>query len=126
MSVECRILIGLTIELAKNLKHKDFKKCEEFIKKYPELDAYKYPDDEKEGKLLIIEDGMTGDFIRLIKVDKYIDGGSLGDSNEFFELKMPEPINPDLMRQLEIVYQEYTGEKLTSKDVKYAIWSQWY
>lgn len=126
MSVECKMYVGLTVELAKNLTHADFRKCEEFVDKYPELDEYKYPDAEKEGKLLLIADGMSGDFIRLVKVDKYVDGASLGDSNEFFELKNPAPVNPELMHQIEIIYEEYTGEKLSPKDIKYAMWSQWY
>lgn len=126
MSVECKMYVGFTVELAKNLTHADFRKCDEFTDKYPELDEYRYPDDEKEGKLILVADGMNGDFLRLIKVDKYIDGASLGDANEFVELKTPGVADPELMHQIEIIYEAYTGEKLNLKDVKYAMWSQWY
>lgn len=37
MSVSSRVYVGLTVEFASNLRHEDFRKCEDFIKKYPEL-----------------------------------------------------------------------------------------
>ena len=105
MSVSCEIYVGYTIEIETNLSHADFKKIHEFEDKYPEIDKYNHHWDDYEGRVLLIADGMCSDFARLIYVDKYIDGGSLGDSNEYFELassimgneriSIPEPMDDE-------------------------------
>ena len=127
MSVECRVITGLTLELGKDLMAADFKKLHEFEEKYPELDMYEYHTEDREGKLLLIYDGMCSEFARLVKVDKYIDGGSLGDSNEFFELNMPSGVlSQELVTKMSEIYKEYTGEYPKNTDFKYALWSQWH
>lgn len=126
MSVDCRILTGLTIEFARDLTSEDFQKCEAFIEKHPELDEYEYHSLDREGKLLLIGDGMSGDFLRLIKVDKYIAGGYLGDTNEFFELTTPAAsFDPELIAKMKELYEEYTGKSFNPSELKYAMWSQW-
>ena len=125
MSVECRIVVGLTLEFARNLTHEDFRKCHEFTDKHPELDEYKYHNDEREGKLLLIGDGMSGDFLRLVKADKIIEDGSLGDANEFIELPSPGKFNPELVKTMADLYEEYIGARPAYSDFKYAMWSQW-
>jgi hypothetical protein len=125
MSVEYRVLTGLTLELERDIQ--SFKKLHELEEKYPELDEYNYHSDDREGKLLLIYDGMCSEFARLIMVDKYIDGGSLGDSNEFFELNMPSGVlSQELISKMSEIYKEYTGEYPKNTDFKYALWSQWY
>jgi len=125
MSVECRVLTGLTLELERDIQ--SFKKLHELEEKYPELDEYAYHRDDREGKLLLIYDGMSSEFARLIMVDKYIDGGSLGDGNEFFELNMPSGVlSQELITKMSEIYKEYTGEYPKNTDFKYALWSQWY
>jgi hypothetical protein len=125
MSVECRVLTGLTLELERDIQ--SFKKLHELEEKYPELDEYTYHREDREGKLLLIYDGMCSEFARLIMVDKYIDGGSLGDSNEFFELNMPSGVlNQELISKMSEIYKEYTGEYPKNTDFTYALWSQWY
>jgi hypothetical protein len=124
MSVDCRVFVGLTIELERNID--DFEKVHDFEDKYPELDFYNHHNDELEGKLLLIADGMDGDFARLIKVDKFIDGGYLGDANEFFELTAANScFDAELIEKMSKLYEEYTGKAPTLSDFKYAIWSQW-
>jgi hypothetical protein len=125
MSVECRFYIGLTLEIKRDLTAADFKKYHEFIEKHPALDDYEYYGTNKEGKLLLVSDGMNGDFLRLIKVDKFIDG-SLGSADEFIEL--PATANcfdEELISKMTNIYEEYTGTQPTLDDFKYAIWSQW-
>ena len=125
MGVECRILTGLTLELEKPLK--GFEKCHALEEKYPELDEYNYHRWDREGKLLLIYDGMCGEFARLIKIDKYQDGANLGDANEFIQLNMPEgALSQELITQMSEIYKEYTGEYPKNTDFKYAMWSQWY
>ena len=126
MSVECRILTGLTLEIQTDLKAADFRRWHEFEDKHPELDEYQYDYRDREGKLLLIGDGMNGDFLRLIKIDKVVEGGSLGPSNEFIQLNMPEGVlSQELIRTMSEIYKEYTGEYPKNTDFKYAMWSQW-
>ena len=122
MSVDCRIVVGLTLEFACNLTHEDFEKCHAFTDKHPELDEYEYRFDEKEGKLLLIADGMNGDFLRLVKVDRIIE--ELEDF-DFVSLPMNNNPNPDLINQMSDLYEEYTGTKPNPADFKYAMWTQW-
>lgn len=125
MSVECRVLVGLTLELESPIE--SFKKCHDLEEKYPELDEYNHHIEDREGKLLLVYDGMCGEFARLIQVDKYIDGGNLGDSNEFFELNMPAGVlNQELISRMSELYKEYTGEYPKNTDFKYAMWSMWH
>jgi hypothetical protein len=120
MSVNCRIVVGLTLEFPGAV---DFRKAEAFIEKHPELDEYAYRFDEKEGKLLLIGDGMNGDFLRLVKVDKIID--ELEDF-DFVALNMSSGVpSPDLVNKMSTLYEEYTGTKPNSSDFKYAVWTQW-
>ena len=119
MSVDCRIVVGLTLNIPGKI---DWDKVEEFTHKYPELDEYKYRSDEREGKLLLIGDGMNGSFLRLVQVDRIIEEL---EEFDFIGLPMHHSYNTELINKMAALYEEYTGTKPTSKDFKYAIWSQW-
>ena len=119
MSVDCRIVVGLTLECPGKI---NWDKVEEFTHKYPELDESKYRSDEREGKLLLIGDGMNGSFLRLVKVDRIID--DLYDF-DFVGLPIGQSFSPELIEKMTALYEEYIGAKPTSKDFKYAMWSQW-
>ena len=120
MSVDCRIVVGLTLEFPGKI---DWDKVEEFTHKYPELDEYKYRYDEKDGKLLLIGDGMNGSFLRLVKVDKIIEEL---EEFDFVQLNMPTGVlGQNLIGQMSELYKEYTGEYPKNSDFKYAMWSQW-
>ena len=126
MSVSSRILVGLTIELAHDLTAADFKKIHRLEEKYPELDEYSYNPEEREGQLLLIYDGMNGQFARLIMIDKLIEGGSLGEANEFFELAAPGHVfNKELVSKMADLYEEYTDTRPALTDYRYAMWSMW-
>lgn len=126
MSVECRVFTGLTIEFAKDLDSTAFKKYHEFVEKYPELDEYTYDRADREGKLLLIADGMNGEFIRLVQAD-LIYNGSMGKANEFRELAAPGScFDQELFKKMRELYKEYTGDYPALADFKYAMWSQWY
>ena len=126
MSVECRVFTGLTLEFAKDLDSAAFKKYHEFVEKHPELDEYTYDRADREGKLLLIADGMNGEFARLVQVD-LIHNGSMGYSNEFRELAAPYGcFSSEIFNKMKELYKEYTGEYPALSDFKYAMWSQWY
>ena len=119
MSVDCRIVVGLTLEIPGKIS---WDKVEEFTHKHPELDEYKYRSDEREGKLLLIGDGMNGSFLRLVKVDRIIE-----DLYEFDFVSLPinNSPSPDLISKMSELYKEYYGEYPKNSDFKYAAWSQW-
>lgn len=127
MSVSSRVLTGLTLQFKGKLSCADWRKIHAMEEKYPELDEYRYLIKDRAGKLLLISDGMNGEFCRLIKVDKYVDGKSLGEANEFVELNMPEGVlNQELISKMSELYKEFTGEYPKNTDFKYAMWSQTY
>ena len=119
MSVDCRIVVGLTLDIPGKV---DFEKVGEFTDKYPELDEYDYRFDEREGKLLLIGDGMNGDFLRLVQVEKIIEEL---DEFDFVGLPMNHSYSPELIQRMSDLYEEYTGTKPNPADFKYAMWSQW-
>ena len=124
MSVESRIIIGHTINITYDLRQDDFRKCDAFVSKYPELDEYNYRWDEKEKKVLMIADGMNGSYLRLVHVDKIIDGGNTGDE-DWIDLPKPALPSREVAEKLAAMYKEYTGRELTEKDIHYAMWTQW-
>jgi hypothetical protein len=133
MSVDCRIVVGLTIDLFdKELSFEDFDRIHKFIEEHPELDEYDYRYDEREGKPLLISDGMNGDFARLVWVDKIIEPGMLGESNEYIKLSMPAGIGDQYFITQHICeliryWEEFTGKEydFNNSIVDYAMWSQW-
>lgn len=125
MSVESRIIIGHTINITYDLRQDDFRKCDAFVSKYPELDEYNYRWDEKEKKVLMVADGMNGSYLRLVHVDKIIDGGNTGDE-DWVDLPKPALPSREVAEKLAAMYKEYTGRELTEKDIHYAMWTQWY
>ena len=126
MSVDSRIYVGLTLELGTKLNHNDFTRLHALDDKYPEIEEDRYHTEDREGKLLLVYDGMCGDFARLIYVDKFIEGGSLGDTNEFIELPAKADYDPEVVKKMFDIYEEYTGQRPKAEDFKYAMWSQWY
>ena len=130
MSTRSKLFIGLTLELGTNLSSADFKKLHAIEEKYPELDEYNYEPKDREGKILLIYDGMNGDFARLVWPDKVIEPGMLGEGNEFIESYIPSPMSdPDIgtkITTLVELYEEFTGEPCGRERVKYAMWSQWF
>lgn len=123
MSVSCRIFVGPTIELARNLTHEDFRKADDFMNKHPELDEY-VGDNNLEGRILLIADGMDGEFLRLIYVNAFQDEASLGSANEFKELEGTADFK--VIDKMIDLYEEYTEKEFEETDLKYAMWSQWY
>lgn len=124
MSVESRLYVGLTIEFERDV---NFSHVSDFTDKHPELDESGYHLDDLEGKLVLVGDGMNGDFLRLIYIDKVIDGGCLGEGNDFYELATPNCcFNPELIKKMSLLYEEYTGKEATFLDFKYAMWNMWY
>ena len=125
MSVDSRIIVGHTINLAYDLEYEDFRKVDSFISKHPELDEDRYRYDDREKRVLMIADGMSGSYLRLVHVDKIIRDGNTGDE-DWVDLPKPALPSREVAEQMAAVYKEYTGRELTEKDIVYAMWTQWY
>ena len=127
MSVDSRVIVGLTLELGSNLTAADFKRLHALEEKYPEIDEFNHDRKDREGKLLLIYDGMCSQFARLVYVDKYIDGGNLGKRNELFKLATGyRCIDPEVFNKMSDLYEEYHDHRPAATDFQYALWSQWY
>ena len=125
MSVSSEVYIGYTIEIEPDVDKVGWKKIHNFEDKYPEIDKYNHHWEEREGKVLLVADGMCGTFARLIWVDKYKDEASLGDSNEYFKLAEAECEDKDhKIAELTKYYRLYTGDESEPK-IEYAMWSLW-
>ena len=125
MSTESRIIVGHTINIDYDLDYEDFRKIDSFTSLHPELDESNYPYYGKEKKVLMIADGMNGSYLRLVHVDKIIDGGNTGDE-DWVDLPKPALPSREVAEQMAAVYKEYTRRELTEKDIVYAMWTQWY
>lgn len=126
MSVSCEMYTGLTIEVFTDLTSVDWEVIHAFEDKYPKLDKYNHQYPNYEGKLLLISDGMNGDFCRLCWVDKYKDDISFGSGNNIVELPMPG--GPDYATKKVLMkeyYEELTGEPFPANKLKYAMWTMW-
>ena len=125
MSVSSELYVGYTIELEADVSTVGWKKIHAFEDQYPEIDKYNHHWEEREGKVLLVADGMCGTFARLIWVDKYKDEASLGDSNEYFKLAEPESEDKALkIAELTKYYRLYTGDESEPK-IEYAMWNLW-
>ena len=124
MSVDCRVIIGPTVEIQRNLSHKDFAKYHAFIEDHPELEDT-YDRLHKPGdKLILFVDGMNGRYLRLTYVQQMKDGAHIDQSSTMNEMNVL--IDRDIVRQMQNVYQSYTGEYLSEDQIKYSIWTMWY
>ena len=124
MSVHCRIIVGPTVEILNKMNHADFKKAHDFIdNKHPELDdtydRLRSPGD----KMILFMDGMNGRYLRLTYVQKCTESAKLSEGNEMVELNTP--IDADVIKQMQDLYKEYTGEDLNPENIKYTMWTQW-
>ena len=126
MSVYSRIFIGPTLEIATRLSYADFRKCDAFIEKHPELDEYAYNlSQDAVGKLVLIVDGMNGHYARLVYIDKCTYNAHQSHTSQVTELSMPQ-IDDELLKRMKALYEEYTGQEMKDGQIKYAIWTQWY
>lgn len=115
MSVSSEQYIGYTVNLKTDLKSEDFDFFEDFTTKHPEYDYYK-----GNGKVLLIEDGMSGTYARLIYIDKHI-ANSWNDEEDYIVLNnsiVPDEIYTELNKPYKIMY----GKDLDKNLIEYALW----
>lgn len=123
MSVHCRIVIGPTVEIQRNLKGPDFKKYHEFIDNHPDLDDCYDRLHEPGDKMILFADGMNGQYLRLTYVQKINEDSKIDHSSNLIELATP--VDENVITQMQEIYKEYTSEDLSPDRIKYCMWTQW-
>lgn len=115
MSVNCKQYIGYTVTLKTDLKHEDFNFFNEFIEEHSEYNQY-----DCKGKVLLVTDGMHGEYARLVFVDEYIDD-SWTDGKEYLVLRK-SPVPDDVYSELNKAHKALYNKELDKDTVEYALW----
>lgn len=117
MSVSSDLYVGYTVTLKTNLGCDDFDFFDKFIEKYGEYDQYR---DKSKGNVLLILDGMSGTYARLVFIDAYISDvwSETDDYVILRDLSVTEEVYNKLNRPYKIMY----GEDLDKNLIQYALW----
>lgn len=109
MSVDCKLYIGYTVNLKKDLKGEDFDFFDSF-------DGYDYYDCE--GKLTLLVDGMCGGYARMIFVDKKIN--DIWDCNDYYKLRKGN-IPDEVYNEMNKLYKDMYGKELDKELIEYGL-----
>lgn len=115
MSVDCEGYIGYTVTLKTDLNGEDFDFFNDFSETHYEYNQY-----HCKGKVLLVVDGMCGEFARLVFVDEHIKECWIEGKN-YFALKsqnIPDKAYDELNKAYRLMY----GQDLDKSLVEYALW----
>ena len=115
MSVSSEMYIGYTVNLKADLTSKDFDFYEDFTTKYKEYDQY-----EGDGKVLLIVDGMSGTYARLIFIDEHFQD-SWSEEKDYIVLRN-SPVPEEVYNELNKPYKFMYGKDLDKDLIEYALW----
>lgn len=118
MSVSCEAYIGYTVTLKENLNSDDFDFFNEFIEEHSEYNQY-----DCKGKVLLVTDGMCGEYARLVFVDEHIEECWI-EGKDYFPLKSPSAIPDNVYEELNKAYKAMHGGELDEGLIEYALWFQ--
>lgn len=113
MSVEIDLYVGYTVELP----YEDV--GYEFLEKYPEYDR-------TVSKVRVVEDGMNGDWARIIYIDKHSRDVDCGDEDDYTVLPSRGPVPNEVYEELNKCYKLIYNKDLNENKVQYALWYHWY
>lgn len=122
MSVTCEQFIGYTLTLKTKLKHEDFEFFHEFISKHPEYDYYNKGN--KEGQIILVVDGMNGEYARLIFVEKHIYNCNYNEDPCYIKYSSERP-SLEIYAALARAYEEMYGtplEESSTNKIEHALW----
>lgn len=118
MSVSCEAYIGYTVTLKQDLNSDDFDFFEEFIEKHNEYNQYDCKD-----KVLLVVDGMCGEYARLIFVNEHIKECWI-EGKDYFPLKNSSATPNNVYEELNKAYKTMYGGELGESLIEYALWFQ--
>ena len=109
MSVDCALYIGYTVNLKNDLSSDDF----DFFNNFDGYNRWNC-----EGKVVLLVDGMNGDYARMIFVDKKING--IWECDDYYKLQYRN--TPDeVYNELNKLYMSMYGKELNKELIEYAI-----
>lgn len=114
MSMECEAYIGYTVTLKEDLEGEDFDFFNEFIETHDEYNQY-----ECEGTVLVVVDGVSGCYARLIFVDKHIEECWIS-GRDYFPLKTV-PVPPYVYDELNKAYRAMYDKDIVYSSIEYAL-----
>ena len=115
MSVSCEAYIGYTVTLKRNLTGEDFDFFSEFSETHGEYNQY-----DCKGKVLLVVDGMCGEYARLVFVDEHIEECWI-EGKDYFILRN-HAIPANVYEELSKAYKFLYGEELDKELIEYALW----
>jgi hypothetical protein len=115
MSVECEAYVGYTVTLKTNLNGDDFDFFNEFLETHDEYNQYDCKD-----KVLLVVDGMCGEYARLVFVDYKLDEYWCEGKNYF--ILRDSPIPEEIYNELNKAYNVLYNKDLDVEQIEYALW----
>lgn len=119
MSVDCTGYIGYTVTLKEDLTSDDFDFFNDFDDAHSEYSQWSFKNDGTERVRLVV-DGMSGDFARLILVDKKIEDCWV-NGDDYFALRsnnVPNDVYDELNKAYRLMYEKDLDKSL----IEYALW----
>ena len=117
MSVSCEAYIGYTVTLKTDLNSSDFDFFWDFIEAHGEYNQY-----DCKGKVLLVTDGMCGEYARLVFVDEHIEECWI-EGKDYFPLKSPS-VPDNVYEELNKAYKAMYDGELDEGLIEYALWFQ--
>ena len=117
MSVDCEAYIGYTVTLETNLNSDDFEFFWNFLEAHGEYNQY-----DCKGKVLLVTDGMNGEYARLVFVDEHIRECWI-EGKDYFTLQSP-PVPDNVYEELNKAYRAMYDMDLDRNLIEYALWFQ--
>lgn len=127
MSVYTEQIIGFTVTLKKDLTQEDFEFFNGLEDKYKEFafngEYSQWGRGIKPNKVLLIVDGMCGEYARLVYV---IHTQEVSIDNDGYFLLKGGDITNEVYDNLNKAYQMIYGEQLDKNKIEYALWYYWH
>lgn len=115
MSVSCEGFVGYTVTLKTNLNSDDFEFFNDFSEAHSEYNQY-----DCKGKVLLVVDGMCGEYARFVFVDERIKECWI-EGKDYFSLKSPT-IPDNVYDELNKAYKLMYNKDLDKSLIEYALW----
>lgn len=115
MSVSCECYVGYVVTLKTDLSNDDFNFFLDFMEEHTEYNRY-----DCDGTVLMVIDGMCGNYARFVFVEKCIkDCWATGE--EYFKLS-GDAIPDNVYNELNKAYEAMYAEELERSRIDHAIW----
>ena len=118
MSTRSNLYVGYTVTLKTDLSGNDFNFFDEFTSKHGEYT------DKGKGCVLLICDGMSGEYARLVFIDAHISDvwSETDDYVVLRDISVPDEVYNELNKPYKMMY----GKDLDKNLIQYALWCHYY